>query len=73
MSRADEILLIPGLCTMRQSARYSSGKPLMMTVTHAGSTCRFTPACASTKLRIRKTPPTAVIGIPARKSLIFFM
>ena len=48
------------------------GIPLIITVIQAGSPGKLTPILGNTKLRIRNTPPTSVIGIPARKSFIFF-
>ena len=40
ISKAEEILLMPGLWMIRQTARYKSGMPLIRIVTQAGSNGR---------------------------------
>ena len=72
MSSAEEILLTPGLWTMRQRARYSSGSPLMHTVTQAGSkgSRPSRPVRCGIRSSSKNAPPASVIGTPARKSVI---
>lgn len=57
---------------IRQIDRYKSGKPLMMTAAHAGSTGSSAPNRGSKRLHARQIPLTIVIGTPANKSLILF-
>ena len=79
--RAEDILLMPGLWMIRQTARYKSGMPLMTIVAHAGSNGRKesrtdVPPNSSircgTRSSSRNAPATIVMGSPARKSLSFF-
>ena len=81
ISRAEEILLIPGSWMTLHIARYSKGMPQIKIVTHAGSNGRNEssigwPPNSSIRWGIRSssrnTPATIVIGIPARKSFSFF-
>ena len=73
INSAEDILLIPGLWIMRQTERYKSGSPQIITASHAGSTESLMPSRGSVKLITRHTPPSIVIGSPARKSLICFI
>ena len=73
ISNAEEILLMPGLWITRHTARYKRGIPQIKTVTQAGSGRPFGRFPRITKLIIRQIPPTTVMGIPAKISLIFLI
>ena len=70
ISSAEEIFAMPRLWMTRQMDRYSSGMPQITTHTQASFSPAGYPARGNMNEASRNSPPTMVMGQPARKTLI---